>query len=278
MPSPLDLTNIDAVNNWLGITNNTSAVQLGQLITAVSRVIYATLARPSLLPRTLTERYDGQGNTRMFLKNYPVLNVSQVLMNGLVVQASTPPTENSPATFGWLLDPWDGTPPGRNQPLDFIYGCWWRGPQNIQVTYQCGYGVVGEAQNVPESPGPYTITPIAPYGPWWSNIGVAYASNNAPLTLVTGAPSAGQYSISEGVYTFSAADAGAAVLLGYGFVPQDIFEIATELVGERFTYKQRIGVVSKSLGGQETMSYSQRDIPAWCMSALAPYRQTMVPV
>jgi hypothetical protein len=276
MASPYDLTTLAAVKQWLTIANANSDAELTGLITAVSRAFYAYMARPSLLPRTITERYDGQGQTRMFLKNWPVLAVTAVNQNGVVVQPSSLPNANSPATFGWLLDPWDGAPPGRNQPLDFIYGQWWRGSQNVQVTYQAGYAVQSEAWTVPAAT-PYQIAPMAPYGPWGSDLGVFYADGTA-LVAVPTAPAEGQYSVAAGLYTFAAADAGAAIAISYGFIPADIFEAATEQVGERFSYQTRIGQISKSLGGQETMSYSQRDMPAWVKSVLAPYRATMVPI
>ena len=43
--------------------------------------------------------------------------------------------------------------------------------------------------------------------------------------------------------------------LSYGFVPQDLAQAATELAAERFRASERVGLRSKSLGGQETISY-----------------------
>lgn len=274
-PSPFDLTTITAVNLWLGIPNNVSSPVLQPLITATSRVIYAYLSRPSLLPRSLTERYDGQNNQRMFLKNWPVLSITAVSINGVVIQPSTLPSANNPATVGWLLDPWDGTPPGNVQPLDFVWGVWCRGSQNVSVTYQAGYAIQAEAWTIPTG-APPVIAPFAPYGPWGSDLGVTLA-NGTPLTLVTGTPVTGQYAQAAGVYTFAVADIGNGVLISYGYIPQNISEACTELVGERFRYMSRIGERSKSLGGQETMAYSLSGLPDWCKVALQPYVANFVP-
>lgn len=59
--------------------------------------------------------------------------------------------------------------------------------------------------------------------------------------------------------------------------PADIEEAVCELVGERYNYKNRIGTVSKSLGGQETVSFSQKDMPDFLRSVLNPYKN-VIPV
>jgi hypothetical protein len=48
--------------------------------------------------------------------------------------------------------------------------------------------------------------------------GVEYATSGVPFTLVTTAPTVGEYSVtSEGVYTFAAADEGVTVVLSYTY-------------------------------------------------------------
>lgn len=58
---------------------------------------------------------------------------------------------------------------------------------------------------------------------------------------------------------------------GYANVPADIAQACVELVGEAFKRKGRIGVVSQQLNGQETISYSQRDMNPAMKSVLAQY-------
>jgi hypothetical protein len=228
------------------------------------------------------------------------------------------------------------------------------GRQSLIVSYTAGYAVQGEAQTVPTSP-PYQVAAFQPYGPWASDMGVTYAyalisdeprtvpvsapyqltalqplgawaqdrgviyaSSGRPLVAVAGTPTTGQYNVSAGVYTFSAGDANAAVvisygyapsaggagpalgavngtpaqgqysvsdgvyafsagdagqsvLISYGFVPQDLAQAALELAAYRFRAAERIGVRSKSLGGQETIAYDMSPIAAPILAMLQPY-------
>jgi hypothetical protein len=224
----------------------------------------AELARPALLPQVFTERYDGRGNARLYLANWPVLAVETLVVDKHAIDQ------------GYELQPADAAPPGRPQAIDLFGHVFPRGRQNIAVTYQAGYAVMNEAAVVPSS-ALYQCAALAPYGAWASDLGVIDATTGAALALAAGAPSAGQYNVIAGLYTFAAADAGRAVALSYGFVPQDIAQVCTELVAERYLYRLRIGEVSKSIGGQETASFSQKDMPDALAAMLAPYRRVMTP-
>lgn len=283
MASPYDLTTLAAVKAWLSIDNENSDSLLVPTITAASRWVLSYLSRPSILPATFNERYDGQGNQRLFLRNWPVLSVSQLLINARMVIAAQPPSVATGMPSGYLLSPWNGVPPGELQSIDlfnnsfgFYQNFFPYGRQNVSVTYVTGYAVQAEAQSVPASPGQYTVTALAPYGPWASDMGVSYASG-AALTAVATPTAAGQYSVAGGVYTLSAADAGAAVQISYGFTPQDIWQAAMELISERFRYRDHIGQQSKTLGGQETTSFSLKDMPDAMKLMLQPYRAVVVP-
>ena len=72
-----------------------------------------------------------------------------------------------------------------------------------------------EAQSVPASPA-YTVT-VTNSATFVDDWGVRYSATGLPLTKVSSAPVQGQYSVSAGVYTFAAADAGAAVLISYRY-------------------------------------------------------------
>jgi hypothetical protein len=73
-----------------------------------------------------------------------------------------------------------------------------------------------EDDTVPAAPGPYTVTVQTPAGGTFSkNLGVFYKATGLPLKLTTGAPNQGQYSVAGGIYTFNAADAGAALSISY---------------------------------------------------------------
>jgi hypothetical protein len=103
-----------------------------------------------------------------------------------------------------------------------------------------------------------------------------YASTGAPLTPVAVAPGAGQYSVNGGSYSFSAADAGQAVSIAYGFAPQDVAQAALELAAERFRAAERIGLRSKSVGGQETISYDASAVSAPILAMLQPYKRVAI--
>ena len=94
------------------------------------------------------------------------------------------------------------------------------------------------------------------------------------LRSVAGAPTVGQYGVNAGLYRFSAADAGAALSLSYGYVPQDLAQAATELAADRFRAADRIGLRSKSMGGQETIAYDLAGMSDAVLALIAPYKRT----
>jgi len=272
--SASDLAALADVKTWLsgssGIGSSDDAL-IARLITDVSGAITAYLGRPSLVPRAFVERFDGDGKARLYLRRYPVLAVTSLVIDNRAVAAAAAPAAGAPHTPGYLLEPWDGLPPGRPQPLD-LYGAVYRaGRQNVVVGYNAGYAVTGESASVPATPGPYTVTAAAPFGPWASDCGVA-CTNGTALTSVAGSPAAAQYNVAAGVYTFAAADAGAGVLLTYGFIPAAINNACIEWVAERYRYRTRVGQSSQTVSGQMTSAYSLKDMPDFVRASLDPYR------
>jgi hypothetical protein len=74
--------------------------------------------------------------------------------------------------------------------------------------------VTGASYNVPSS-APYTLTPLLNLATFISDQGVKYA-NGTSFISVPSSPLQGQYSVSTaGLYTFNAADAGAAITMSY---------------------------------------------------------------
>lgn len=82
-------------------------------------------------------------------------------------------------------------------------------------------GIKGVVQNFAAAvPGvsTYTITVAPPSSGTFSNdLGVINASTGLPFKKVASAPTAGQYSVAAGVYTFNSGDANAAVLISYEY-------------------------------------------------------------
>jgi hypothetical protein len=70
-----------------------------------------------------------------------------------------------------------------------------------------------EAGAIPAA-SPYTVT-VANATTFAGDFGVVYATTGLPFTKVASAPTLGQYSVAAGVYTFSAADTGSAVVTTY---------------------------------------------------------------
>ena len=81
-------------------------------------------------------------------------------------------------------------------------------------------GIVGDDYDTTGSvipATPFTITPTPPSsGTWSQDLGVR-DSNGLPMTRVSSAPTAGQYSVSAGIYTFAAADTGKTVFISYQY-------------------------------------------------------------
>lgn len=293
-----DLASLQDVKDWLaggGPTLGSADNNLiGRLITAASGGIYSYLSRSVIIPQVVTERYDGQGNPRLLLRNYPVLSLGSLVVDGSAVVAGSYPAGSTGAGWppgGYLFSPWDGLPPGKPQALDLWadsggasvnHRSFPRGRQNVQVTYLCGYQVVGEAAVVPAQ-APYAVPVQAPQGPWASDGGVAYAAGGS-LAAVVGTPSKGQYvPPSRGVndeddtasYTFSSADAGESVLISYGYVPSVVGVACVEWVAERYRYRQRIGQKAQTVAGQQTASYDTSGVPDYVKQVLGPYRNVV---
>jgi hypothetical protein len=260
------LTSLANAKAWLGIATSTDDVLLSRLIAGASGLILGFLNRDTLLSTTRSETHSGIGSDRLMLRQWPVTAVASLSIDGVAIPEST-----SPQAVGWTCDLWDGVGPGGPSLLWLRGYRFTRGARNIVAGYTGGYRVSAEAAAVPVSP--YQVTAAAPQGPFSADLGVTNAATGAALTkIASGTPSTGQYKVdASGVYTFAAADQGAGVLLSYSFIPAAIENGCFELVGERYKMKDRIGVISKSLGGQETVTYSQKDMHEYVKTLLAPY-------
>ena len=238
---------------------------LSQLVTSMTALVYSKLNRSRLYSQTFTRTADGVGTAQLVLPDYPVTSVVSLQQGAALIPPAGLPSPTagyelgvSPG-YGYRLIPWAGNLPGEPSVIELLNGFFWVAPQNIKVTYVAGYLISKEAQTVPASPGPYTITVTQPQGIWCRDNGVVYAATGVALTPVLTLTGAGQYIVgpdsTPGLYTFDAADAGAALLVSYSFVPADLEEAVIQMVAERYAYRTRVGDISKSLGGQETMRF-----------------------
>jgi hypothetical protein len=288
-----DLTTLSTAKAY--VEPQPSDAILGGLITRVSTMIRGYLNRPFLLPKIYSELYNGAGTSSLVLYNFPVIGtqLGDLVVSGATITLAPTPTptnavNSSPpltAPFGYRINPWNGIPPGNNQVVNLIGAAYPQGYQNVAVTYTAGYEVVNEAATVPGGGGPYTVTPATPYGIWASDEGVTL--DGVALTAVAGTPAAGQYQPPDPnatptprlVYTFNAAQAGAQVLLSYGYVPADLEQVALEVISERSSYRRRAGVRQQVLASQETIVYDQFKFGfnPWAQTALQAYCNVVPP-
>ena len=87
-----------------------------------------------------------------------------------------------------------------------------------------------EAAIVPAA-APFNVTP-ANSATFTDDAGVVYATTSLPLIKVASAPSVGQYTLAGGIYAFSTADAGKALLITY------TYQIATS--GQKFAVTNQL--------------------------------------
>ena len=114
--------------------------------------------------------------------------------------------------------------------FNLVFGCTVTsaGQNNVSAT---------EAGAVPGA-STYTVT-VANSATFATDLGVLYANTGKAFAKVASAPTSGQYSVAAGVYTFAAADAGAAVLLSYSYTTNTGNKIAlsNQLAGQQPTVK-----------------------------------------
>lgn len=274
MASSDDLVGLADFKAWLDMQSDDDDTLLATLITQTSRTILTYLDRASVLPAVHTETRDGANESAIVPRQWPVTSILSLTIDGTNIAPASSLSGGS-WTSGYVLEPASHAPPGRMQKLALRGKCFSAGVQNIVISYQAGYQVTGEPALVPLS-APYTLAAQAPYGTWASDRCVAYA-NGAPLAVVEADPAAGQYSVAAGAYQFAAEDADKAVALTYGYVPADLAFCCLDWAAELYAYRSRIGQRSKSLGGQETISFIVKDMPDFVASALQPYRRVVVP-
>ena len=300
----MNLTSLANVRQWLSIASGTTDDAFcTRLIAEASRMILNYTQRADFGLTSINEVISGRGELKIQLRNWPVVTVASLSINGVTIPPSTTPT-----AFGWFLEPVYGSTAGRIQNLGIAnFGCgniptvgsfpngmgvtavmpspasaygrpFPPGVGNIIVGYSFGYCVQNEAQIIPATP--YQIVPNAPYGAWSQDNGVTFASNGVALTPTTGTPSAGQYvppnlngDNPTLTYLFAAADTGKGVLINYNYVPYDVEQACIEIVGERYKYRGRIGQSSQSMGGQTSTAYMVRDaMTASIKGRLDPYK------
>jgi hypothetical protein len=108
---------------------------LARLITAASQLICGLTRRTTFNQQTITEVRNGNGNSRLCLRIWPVISVNSISINNFAIPPSPDGVASGYLTDGYsvMLNP--GT-----------YGIGWngfcRGFQNVRITYTNGYAVI----------------------------------------------------------------------------------------------------------------------------------------
>ncbi len=234
---------------------------LARLISSVSAYIQSWLNR-TIRNLPYSEVRSGIGQPTMMLKNFPVTSVAALSIDGITVPARANLGPGSGSTASWAGYTFDD--------VRLMLTGWnfCRGFNNVAVNYAAGFLVSDEAQTIPATP-PYTLATLAHWNA--GDRGVTYA-NGTPLAPVTGVPGAGEYAVdADGLYTFAAADAGAGVLISYGYVPFDLEQAAVDMIGDWFVYRSRIGKLSEGIEGQ-SITFTNQAITARAQGVLNQYR------
>ena len=291
----VNLSTVQAAASWVGIPlpspdpSNVAGNMAACLAAASVEFLRLTgrgpmnFSVPFVSPYTqsvaYTETYNGNGNTELFTRNFPITSITSITVNGLSLMASTGQGQagyaignsgksvalltgtggsGSPATF--YEYPYGGFGFGR---FGFSRYGFPRGQSNIQISYTAGFaaqGIVGELDTIPAT-APYTVTvsSVAGGSPWLTDDGVNYFIGGAPLTPVLTSPTTGQYYVQgNGVYLFATADTGKQVLINYtaAGTPGDIILAVNQMVALNFKRRQWIGQESVAMKDVGSTKYT----------------------
>lgn len=125
-----DLTTLDNVKGWLGLTNPSQTdddALLSRLITAISQFVQNDCGRQFSL-QDYSEQRDGTGGRRLSLANYPISAVTCLSIDGQLV-----PPGDATRTPGFFFRPTELLLNG------YIFH---RGLGNVSVAYTAGYETV----------------------------------------------------------------------------------------------------------------------------------------
>lgn len=262
------LTDLATIKDWLGITGANSDSILTHILDAASQFALNYMNRDGFAATTYTENFKGNGKDAMLLHNWPLISVSSVGINGRAVLASPIGNNGLPGSGYTISDP-------RQAPQAVIlHGSYFDLGAPCRVVYRAGFEDV-EVQTLVNNSGTVSVASFSK-GHWTSNVGVTL--DGVAAIKVNASPSVGQYAVdSWGTYSFNVSDAGKVAAITYGYCPSDVSFGVMEIIGEWFKRKDRIGVLSKTLGGQETVSFLASDLNASVRSSLQPYR-SVIPV
>jgi hypothetical protein len=254
------LTTLAQVKDYLGIDTDESDTFLTRLVDAASQFVITWIGRDSFGVRSYTQNFRGNGRSSTMLFNWPVQSVTSVGIAGSAVAASVMGNYGNPGS-GYVVS---DVRFGQQQVHLYGYSFWQGAPS--QVIYTAGFRT-SQAAVIPATP--FQVTPTES-GQWIADIAVTI--DGVVAVKVTADPIIGEYSVDDwGTYTFADADSTKTAVITYDYAPFDVSFAVTELIGEWYKRKDRIGILSKTLGGQETVTFSQKDMSDSIRCVLQPY-------
>jgi hypothetical protein len=254
---------------WLGIeANNTgSDARLARIIDAASRHVLNYIGRDSFAPRDYRESTQGNGKSSMYLRYWPIVSVSNLDIGGAGINASTF-NEGFSSTVGYYI----GQPRIGPQTIELTGKSFWRG-YPVVIDYRAGFQASQDFLLSDETV-PITVT-TTEGGLWLSDVYVKDMLGDT-FTKVASDPATGEYAVdANGTYTFAAVDAGKSITITFGYVPPDVSQATLDMMGEWWKRKDRIGVVSKNLAGQESVTFSQEHMTDFVSLILQPYKNVV---
>lgn len=268
------LTTLAAVKEWLDITTDEADAGLIRLINAASQYALDYMGRDTFALTTYTQNGKGNGKSSMLLRNWPVVGVTSMGVQGTAIGAAVIGASGLPGVGYVISDPRNAQQALELFGHSFYYGAY------VSITYQAGYSTTQDvtiaASNSEPTDNYCHVTPTNA-GQWISDIGVTIDDVSATRSTAP-TPAAGEYYVSEwGEYTFNIADLDKDAVISYSFVPWSVSQAVCELIGEWYKRKDRIGLLSKTLGGQETVTFSSKDMNDTIRAAFQFYAN-VVPV
>ena len=280
-PNAIDLTWLSVVKQRasLGVQPDGSIVataddnEVQAAITAFSRYILDRSGVSSLNSLvTLDEFYDGNGNDKLFLRSTPISSLVSVKIYNVSIPISQAPTAwgafiaQSGRYIG--LRGWLGNFTSFPYPNYSVYGgmaqkpIFINGTANVEVNYVAGY----PATQVTNEIDTITNQTIAlQTSPWFADKGVLYYPSLVPLVLVPNTPAVGQYSVSNGLYTFNVGDNTKQVAVSYtaSLAPADLEYAVRNVVALNYKRKAWQDQASRAVTGGGTSATTRFRDWAW---------------
>lgn len=288
-PNSIDLTTLANVKTRAEVTSTSDDPEIQSAITGFSTWLTNWTGRATLNSTvTLSEIYNGNGNQRLALRSYPIQSVSSVNVSGMQV-----PVSSGYQNWGVFIDQSgkflclrSGQGGASVYPAVANYG-WWQargaptfviGIGNVSVTYTAGYPAVNVTNEI-DTIAAQTLT--LQESPWVADNGVVYYPSLTPLTKVASGPSAGQYSVSDGLYVFNAADNAQQVAVSYQInqAPFDLEYAVRCIVALNYKRKGWQDQESRGInsgGSSATTRYRGWDFPPEYWNIFQMYKRTSI--